>query len=318
MDMDRLERGIRQFVAYNRKEMQHHPDFDLLPLDKQRAIVEHIRTKWSAGGPAMQSTENSTFEGSDHSLGIRIHRPAGLAKLAPALVYIHGGGFTLFSNNTHDRLMREYAALGGFVVLGVDYPLSPEVKYPGALNAITEFMLQLQHNAQSWGVDPGHIAIGGDSAGGNLSFAVAMKLREANAQNIICAILSNYGGFSPSISDEAESQFGGPNSIMDRQEAEYYWANYLRGPEDYSDPFAVPLLADLNGFPPVMLVIPDQDLVAEHSFDMHKRLKAAGVAVDCKVYSGATHSFLEAVSVSDLARNGIADGAAFIKSHICT
>ena len=317
MNMDSVESGVLQFIMHIRNEMQTYPDFDAAPLEDQRAIVERIRKKWSQGGPRMRSTRNMTFDGTDHSLGIRIHYPEGESDHAAALIYIHGGGFTLFSNNTHDRLMREYAALGGFAVIGVDYPLSPEAKYPAALNAITELMLWLQSNAQSWGIDPARIAIGGDSAGGNLSFAVLMRLRDMDKHQIIRAILSNYGGFSPSISDASESRFGGPNSIMDRNEAEHYWRNYLRSQKDEVDPFAVPLLADLAGFPPVFLVIPELDLVAEHSFEMYDRLKAAGITADYKVYAGATHSFLEAMSVSDLARQGISDGAAFIKAHIC-
>jgi acetyl esterase len=242
--------------------------------------------------------------------------PEGVAEPAPALVYLHGGGFTLFSIDTHDRIMREYADRGGFAVIGVDYPLSPEAKYPVALDRIEALMLWLKAQGGALGIDPARMAIGGDSAGTNLSFATTLRLRERGEIGIIRAILSNYGYFSTGISDEAEARFGGPGSIMDRAEALQYFANYLNGPDEANDPFACPIHADLAGFPPVFLVIPENDVLAEQSTAMEARLRAAGVAAHSKVYRGATHSFLEAMSVSALAREGLQDGAAFIRAAL--
>lgn len=265
----------------------------------------------------MAETEQFIFDPGTGDLKVRIYRPHGASGALPALVYLHGGGFTLFSIDTHDRLMREYAARGGFAVIGVDYPLAPEAKYPVALDRIETLMRWLRHNAPQWKIDPDRIAMGGDSAGGNLAFAACLRLRDRGELNIVKAILSNYGGFSSRISDEAEARFGGPGSIMDRAEALQYWANYLRDERDEDDPYACPLLADLSGFPPVFLVTPELDLVAEHSLAMHERLKNAGVLSECMIYPGAVHSFLEAMSISALARRAIGDGADFIAGKIC-
>src|SRR3546814_19483728 len=88
----------------------------------------------------MAASEDLRFDPGAGELRLRIHRPVGAAVPAPALVYLHGGGFTLFSIDTHDRLMRELAAAGGFAVIGVDYPLSPEHKYPVALDRLAALM----------------------------------------------------------------------------------------------------------------------------------------------------------------------------------
>src|SRR5690606_8787918 len=152
------------------------------------------------------------FDPGAGELRIRVYRPEGAEASAPALVYLHGGGFTLFSIDTHDRLMREYAAAGGFVVIGVDYPLAPEHKYPVALDRIEAFMLWLKDHGGELGVDPARIAMGGDSAGANLSFTTTLRLRERGDMGLVRAILSNYGGFSAHLSDEAEARFGGPGS----------------------------------------------------------------------------------------------------------
>lgn len=311
-----IDPDIYRFIAGMREDWKRFPPMETMRYPEQRAAAEKVRARWSVGGPRMADTRDFTFDPGAGELGIRIHRPVDTDAALPALIYLHGGGFTLFSNNTHDRLMREYAAHGRFAVIGVDYPLAPETKYPVALDRVEALMLWLKANAGQWKIDPDRISMGGDSAGGNIAFATCLRLKARGQLDLVKAILSNYGGFSPSISDEAEARFGGPGSILDREEARQYWANYLRGAQDEADPQACPLLADLTGFPPVFLVVPELDLVAEHSFAMHERLEAAGVPVESKVYKGATHSFLEAMSISELARRAIADGADFITGQI--
>src|SRR3546814_3838919 len=124
-------------------------------------------------------------------------------------------------------------------------------------------------NGAAWGIDPWRLAIGGDAAGANLSFATALRLRDRGEGGIVRAILSNYGYFTPDGSDRAEARFGGPGSIMDRAEAESYYVNYLTDwDRETRDPFACPIHADLSGLPPVLLVHPECDLLAEQSLEI--------------------------------------------------
>jgi acetyl esterase len=316
MDLNDIDPDIRRFVAAMRDDWKQFPPFDTMSFPQQRAAAEKVRARWRQGGPAMAQTQDLVVDPGAGELRLRIHRPVVCEAALPALIYIHGGGFTLFSIDTHDRLMREYAARGGFAVIGVDYPLAPEAKYPVALDRIEALVLWLRRNGHRWKIDPLRLALGGDSAGGNLSFATCLRLRERGELAGVQAVLSNYGGFSPRISDAAEARFGGPGSIMDRAEAQQYWANYLRSDADADDPQACPILADLRQFPPVLLVVPELDIVAEDSLTMHQKLKAAGVPVRCRVYPGAVHSFLEAMSISALASQAIDDGARFIARHL--
>jgi acetyl esterase len=318
MDMTALDPELRRFVTEMREEWSKYPPFESLSIPEQRVVAEKARAKWVKGGPEMALTAEHVFsaDGLSGELKLRIHYPVIQEEPLPVLVYLHGGGFTLFSIDTHDRLMREYAAQGGFAVIGVDYPLSPENKFPVALDLIEVLLLWLKEHAAEWQLDPARIAISGDSAGGNLSFATCLRLRDRGEIGMVKAILSNYGGFSPDISDEAEARFGGPGSIMDRAEAEQYWENYQRDARDEKDPYVWPLLADVSDFPPVMLIVPDQDIISSDSFGMNQKLIDAGGIVDCRVYAGAIHSFLEAMSISELARTAIRDGANFIKRHL--
>ncbi|WP_082544887.1 alpha/beta hydrolase fold domain-containing protein [Sphingopyxis sp. Root1497] len=309
-----IDPEIAEFLAIMKQRWAAHPPFDTLDFPEQRAVSEAVRAHWTAGGPVMAETFERRFDAGAGELRVRVYRPEGAAVPAPALVYLHGGGFTLFSIDTHDRLMREYAAAGGFVVIGVDYPLSPEHKYPVALDRIEALMLWLGAHGATLGIDPARIAMGGDSAGANLCFATALRLRARGEGGLVRAILSNYGYFTPAVSDRAEALFGGPGSIMDRAEAQGYYANYLvDSAAGAQDPFACPIHAELAGLPPVLLVIPECDLLTEQSIAMEARLEAAGVDTEARIYGGATHSFLEAMSIAEVARRAIRDGAAFIR-----
>lgn len=318
IDLREIDPDIRRFLDEMRSDWKQHPPLESLSFPEQRHTAEMVRARWTDGGPAMAKSFELEHDAGAGPLRVRVHVPSGLSGPAPAMVYLHGGGFTLFSIDTHDRLMREYAAQGGFIVIGLDYPLAPEAKFPLALDRIEAFMLWLSANAAEWGIDPTRLAMGGDSAGGNLAFATFMRLRDRGRTDIVRAILSNYGGFSARISDEAEARLGGPGSIMDRAESRQYWVNYLRDERDETDPYACPISADFADFPPVFLVVPELDIVSEHSLEVERRLRDAGVTVECRIYRGAIHSFLEAMSISALAREAIADGAEFIAAAICT
>lgn len=311
-----IDPEIRFFLDEMRAAWAQHPPFASLTFPERRAVAEQVRARWTAGGPTMARTLERSFDPGAGELRIRVYLPHGISDPAPALVYLHGGGFTLFSIDSHDRLMREYAELGGFAVIGVDYPLAPEHKYPVALNRIEALMLWLKHHGAELGIDPARIALGGDSAGANMSFGTILRLRARGETGLVRAVLSNYGGFDARISDEAEASFGGPGSIMDRAEAEEYYANYVNGQNDAGDPHIYPITTDLGGFPPVFLVIAECDILAEQGTAMDARLREYGVETRCRIYRGATHSFLEAMSVSALAREAIADGASFVKEML--
>lgn len=317
MSQPTLDPEIAIFVKTMQRAWAAYPPFMTMPVGEARAVAEAVRAPWRAGGPTMARTRDLLAPTSSGPVRVRIHDPSARSP-APVLIYLHGGGFTLFSIDTHDRLMREYAAAGGFVVVGVDYPLSPEARYPRALDQIVDVIDWLAGSgAAEVGADPSRIAIGGDSAGANLSMAAALRLRDRGSPDALKGLLLNYGAFGAPCSDASEAAFGGPEAVLNRAEVDYYMENYLGAVDAYaSDPYARPWIADLAGLPPAFLVIPDQDVLAEQSRDLAERLAEAGVDVQAREYAGATHSFLEAMSISALARRAIADGAAWVKAQL--
>jgi acetyl esterase len=315
MERPEIDPEIAIFVDQVSAAWAQHPPFTSLPIEEARRVAEQVRAPWRAEGPQMARTSDHGIPTSTGPLHARLYNP-GLSLPAPALIYLHGGGFILFSIDTHDRLMREYAAAGRFLVLGVDYPLSPEARYPAALDQIVELVEWLHSGGgATLGIDPHRLAIGGDSAGGNLSVATALRLRDRGKANALRGLLLNYGAFGTDCSDEAEARFGGPGAVLQRAEMNHYYEAYL-GEEGIAEPepYAAPLLAELSGLPPAFLAIPQCDLLAEQSFEMAARMKEAGVDVTSVVYPGATHSFLEAMSVARVARRAIADGANWVKA----
>lgn len=313
MDRPELDPEISIFVERVANAWAAHPPFMSLPIEEARRVAEQVRAPWRADGPQMAATSEHDVPISEAKLRIRVYNP-GVQSPAPVLIYLHGGGFILFSIDTHDRLMREYAAAGKFCVIGVDYALSPEARYPTALNQIVDLIGWLNGDGgEALGIDPRRLAIGGDSAGANLSIATALRLRDRGVQDRLRGLLLNYGAFGPECSDEAEARFGGPGAVLERAEMEHYYESYL-GIEGLAclEPYAAPLLADLEGLPAAFLAIPECDLLAEQSYTMEERMREAGVDVSSVTYRGATHSFLEAMSVARVARQAIEDGARWV------
>jgi acetyl esterase/lipase len=313
MDRPEIDPEISIFVEQVSKAWAEHPPFMSLPVEEARRVAEQVRAPWRQNGPQMARISEHLVSTTTAPLRVRLYDP-GLELPAPALIYLHGGGFILFSIDTHDRLMREYAVAGKFLVLGVDYPLSPEARYPTALDQIVELVEWLHAGgAEELGIDPRRLAIGGDSAGGNLSVATALRLRDRGTPDWLQGMLLNYGAFATECSDEAEARFGGPNAVLQRAEMNHYYEAYL-GADGVAQPetYAAPLLADLTGLPPAFLAIPECDLLSEQSYAMADRMKDAGVDVTSVVYRGATHSFLEAMSVAQVARQAIEDGANWV------
>ncbi len=275
----------------------------------RRQIAERVRETWRTGGPEMVETRDMTVAG----LRLRLHRPAAQPN-APVMLYIHGGGWVLFSIDTHDRLMREYAGRAGIVVIGIDYSLSPEAKFPVALDEVGAVLDWIEANAADLGIDPARIMVGGDSAGANLSVAACLKRRDQGRARLAGMLLS-YGAFDAEPTGSYDL-YSGPDYTLETPEMDAFWAAYTDDPAQLSDPLVAPLRADLHDLPPAFLAIAQCDILADSNYAFAAKLRAAGVPVEEVTYKGATHSFLEAVSIAPLASRALDDQAQWIKDHV--
>jgi acetyl esterase len=309
-----VDPDIRRFVSLVNADYERLTGGAALPVQQMRAVAEQVRTPWRQGGPAMRRTVEHVAATSAGPVRMRIHDPGvPTSHASPALIYLHGGGWTLFSLETHDRVMREYAARAGVLVVGVDYALSPESRYPVALNQVVAVVRWLQDHGAALGIDPARLALAGDSAGGNLSLCAALALLYAGQADLVQGLVLIYPAFDRRCSAEALRRFGGPGAVLTAQEVEYFWDNYAGGLDLSTDPLATPMCADLAGLPPVCLTIPECDVLTEQSYAMAARLRDAGVEVAFHVYAGATHSFIEAMSIAPVAARAIEDGAQWLR-----
>lgn len=310
-----IDPDLRRFMALNAEAYAGHPPLSGLPLAEARKIFAAVREPWRSGGPVMAGTRDLAVETRHGPVPVRIHDPSPHSP-KPALIYVHGGGWTIFSIETHDRLMREYAARAGVVVIGVEYALSPEAKFPVALEQVIDVVGWLQTAGPALGVDLARVAIGGDSAGGNLSLTTCLALRDEGRGAVISAIVLNYPVVDRTLAKADAERYGGPAYMLTTQEMEQFWVNYLASPDDSDNPLANPARADLAGLPPTFIAIAECDLLAGQGVEIARRLEAAGVAVQAETYVGACHSFLEAVSIAPIADRALAETSAWLTEQL--
>lgn len=316
-----IDPEIAQFVRELQGDFSRHPNMSALPFPQQRALAEVARKRWTLGGPTMARREDFAFSGPQGEVRLRLISPHALlpqpgASAPPALIYLHGGGFTTFSLNTHERVMREYAAGFGGVVLGVDYSLSPEAKFPVALHETVAAVEWIRREAGALGVDPERLAIGGDSAGANLAVSTCLKLRDDGRGGIVMAMVLNYGFFGVDFDGESSRRHGGSGNMLTNEELAAFADNYVGGTPYGADPLAWPILAELHDLPPSYHVVAECDPLADADLQMVDKLRAAGNDATSTVYRGATHSFLEAVSISRVARRAFQDTCGWLADRL--
>ena len=310
-----LDPGVREFINSVTGIMSEGPTEGLRSFPERRRMAEKARAPWARGGPTMHHSGNGRCATRHGYVRLRIHRPAKGS--LPVLVYVHGGGWVMFSVDTHDRLMREYAARAGCAVVGVDYSYAPEARYPIALEQVIDVVRWLRNGgAESLNVDSSRLAIGGDSAGANMTVGSCLQLRDSGNMDWLRAMVLNYGAFSTEISPRACREYGGDSFMLTCPEMGGFWKNYLRSDADAVDPLACPLLARLDGLPPAFLAIAECDVLAEQNIEMANRLRQAGVEVDSRVYARASHSFLEAVSISEVSNRAFDETTDWLRARL--
>jgi len=304
---DELEPEVHGFVQGILEQYAKLSAGRTLTLAERRALAEQVRAPWIEGGPQMRETRNIVLPDTGRTL--RIHIPEG-GPGNGTLLYLHGGGWILFSLDTHDRLMREYADAAGCAVVGLDYSLAPENPFPSALNEIIACVEWLRAHGTEYGLKTDRLLMGGDSAGGNLTLAAAMMLRDKGAA-LPDGLLVNYGALDTERR-ASHQRYDGVPYMLDVAEMDDFWGAYV-SEADRQNPYARVMLGELSGLPATHLCIAECDILLDENKEFLNRLRTAGVTATAEIYPGATHSFLEAVSVSPTARRAIADSAAWIK-----
>ena len=223
-----------------------------------------------------------------HEVPVRFYRHAGTP--TGLVVYIHGGGFVIGSISIMDNVAREIAHASGASVISVGYSLAPEHPFPEGLDdceAVTRWAIA---NASDFDVPPELVAVVGESAGGNLSAAVALRLRDAGDVSIAGQVLL-YPGVAGHVDYPSIDEFDG--LIINRKAREFYQEAYSGGREIGNDPYAAPLQADtLEGLPPALVVLGGCDMLRDEGRAYAARMTEDGVDVEEVCYAGQPHGFV--------------------------
>jgi acetyl esterase len=230
-----------------------------------------------------------TLDTSAGAVNARLYHPLP-GETLPLLVFIHGGGWVFGTLDTHDPLCRALAAAADIAVLSLEYPRAPEHRYPTALNTVRAAVIAAAAEAGTLGIDDSRIAVGGDSAGGNLSAALCLATRDEGGPAIAHQLL-----FYPVIDNDftrASYVENATGYMLSSEMMQWFWAQYLGDAEAAADPLAAPIrAASLTGLPSATVITAEYDPLRDEGNAYAERLKADGVAVTHRQVPGVIHGF---------------------------
>jgi len=207
----------------------------------------------------------------------------------PILVWYHGGGFTIGDLDTADRTCRKLAAGTGALVVSIDYRLSPEQPFPAAADDCMSALRWIASNGASLGGDPSRIAVGGDSAGGNLSAVVAVQARDEGLSLRYQLLVYPVTDCTMSAASYEEN---GEGYLLTADTMDWFIGNYLGGGADPKDPRVSPLFTEnLEGVAPALVITAEFDPLRDEGEAYAERLRDAGVGVELQRFDGQVHSF---------------------------
>lgn len=255
--------------------------------------------------------ENRTIPGPGGDIPVRIYTPKGQGPFA-ALVYYHGGGWVIGDLDTVDVPCRLLTNIANCVVISVDYRMAPEHKFPAAADDSYAAAKWVVKNGPSIQVDPQRVAVGGDSAGGNLAAVVSLMARDKKeislAYQMLIYPVTNHSYETASYSENADGYLLTQDSMV------WFWNHYLRNEEDGKNPYASPLqAADLSGLPPAFVVTAGFDPLRDEGEAYAKRLREAGVSVEATRYDEMIHGFFWMPGVIEQGKKCIGQAAMALK-----
>jgi acetyl esterase len=299
-------------------ERQNLPGIETLPVDVARQVV-HVQAVMS-GGPELPvgSVRDIQIDGAEGPIGARYYTPDEPGGPHPLLVYYHGGGFVICDLDTHDAFCRLLCKHAGANVLSVDYRMAPEHPFPAPVEDARAALRWAYEHVGELGADPERIGVAGDSAGGNLA-------------TVVCQLAAHDGGPAPvfqllvyPVTDMTASrpsrELFGEGFFLTQSEMDWFSEHYVESVNaDPTDPRLSPLLADdLSGQPPAFIVTAGFDPLRDEGEEYAQALRAAGVPVALRRFSGLIHAFINWTGVSPVSRDAVIELAGATRAMLST
>lgn len=290
--LDPQARALLDLMA----ERQVPPTHTLTPA-QARAFYRERRFFTQPDPPALEQLRELALPGPAGTLPARLYRPRPAAVVLPLLVYFHGGGWTIGDLDTHDVLCRQLALAAGCAVLAVDYRLGPEHRFPAAFEDCVAATRWARAHARELGIDPQRIAVGGDSAGGNLAAAVSIAERDAGTPPAFQLLIYPATDQRQAAPSHAAN---GQGYLLTADSVRYYRGHYLPDPAHWTDWRASPLLApDLSRLPPALVLTAGYDPLRDEGRQYADALSAAGSRAQYVCFERQIHGFITMSRVID-------------------
>ncbi|MFJ8704435.1 alpha/beta hydrolase [Streptomyces ardesiacus] len=265
--------------------------FDLGPVEGRKAVDEV--QSGEIGKPEVDEKWVTVQGGPTGSVRARIVRPAGAEGTLPVIIYIHGAGWVFGNAHTHDRLVRELAVGAGAAVVFPEYDLSPEARYPVAIEQNYAVARWIVAEGAAKGLDPTRIAVAGDSVGGNMSAALTLMAKERGdvplVQQVLFYPVTDAAFDTPSYHQFATGYF------LRRDGMQWFWDQYTTSEAERAEITASPLRAtteQLTGLPPALVITGEADVLRDEGEAYANKLREAGVPVTSVRYQGIIHDFV--------------------------
>ncbi|MFK8019822.1 MAG: alpha/beta hydrolase [Pseudomonadales bacterium] len=279
-------------------------------MDPDSVSVEEMRAMRDmppSGNPAINSVTDKTLSLNSVEVPVRIYSPGGEGPHS-LIMFFHGGGWVFCGLDTHDSTCRAMANEATAVVVSVDYRLSPEAKYPAALEdcyAATEWAVE---NAVELNANPDQLVVAGDSAGGNLATVVSLMARDNRAAGksapevrfqVPIYPVTNHNFNTTSYTDNSEGYY------LTQKMMRWFWDQYLPNDSAGQESYASPLLADLEGLPPALVITAEYDPLRDEGEAYADRLSSAGVNTELVRFEGQIHGFIGMADLIDDGREAV-------------
>jgi acetyl esterase/lipase len=291
--------------------------FDLGPEQGRQTVID------VQSGPIAKpdaAIEDLTVAGGrSGDVAVRIVRPQDTAGPLPVILYVHGAGWVFGGPQTHDRLVRELAVGVGAAVVFPDYALSPEARYPTAVEQSYAVLSWIAEHGAEHDLDPARVAVAGDSVGGNMAAALTLLTKERSGPQLAAQVLF-YPVTDARFDTDSYTQFA-TGYFLRRDAMEWFWDQYTTDDTERNEVTASPLRAELDqlaGLPPALVITAEADVLRDEGEAYANKLREAGVAVTATRYQGIIHDFvmLNALRETNAAEAAITQAIAYLATAL--
>ncbi|WP_406046155.1 alpha/beta hydrolase [Micromonospora sp. NBC_00898] len=274
-------------------------------IDKPKADIEEITVPGGPNGP----------------VSVRIVRPVGVTDALPVIIYIHGAGWVFGNAHTHDRLVRELAVGARAAVVFPNYSLSPEARYPVAIEENYAVATWVADHGAEHGLDSRRIAVAGDSVGGNMAAALTLMAKERGGVDLVQQVL--FYPVTDAAFDTGSYHRFATGYFLRRDSMQWFWDQYTTDPAQRAEITASPLRAtveQLRGLPPALVITGEGDVLRDEGEAYANKLRQAGVPVTAVRYQGIIHDFvmLNALRETHAAEAAISQAIGVLRSALGT